>query len=484
MLHRVTILPQNQNIEAAAGENLLHLLRRAGLTPEAPCGGGGRCGKCRVTIDGAEALACQTAIHRDMTVTIPGTNADNILTDGIAAPGQTAPIREGYLLAFDIGTTTVAGYLSDGKTGQELAVQSMHNPQAAFGADVISRIQHALNGQQEALTAGIRRCVETLTLDLCREAAVEPDKISIVSIVGNPAMQQLFLGISPENLATIPFAPVLTQAKTVDAASCLPVCSHARLLIVPDIAGFLGADTVACVLATKLDQQEAVTLLVDIGTNGEMVLGNRHRMAACSTAAGPALEGASIRFGMRGQQGAIDHVWMENGAITCSVIGGGEAVGICGSGLIDAIAVALDAGLINHRGRIQNEERLIRLTEQVFLTQEDIRQVQMAKGAIAAGIEQMAAHLGISLHEIGQVYLAGAFGTFMNPDAACRIGLLPAALKGKTEAVGNAAGSGAKMLAAHGQALAHAQQLVSRIEFIELASVPEFQRCFAKNMRF
>ena len=483
MLYRITVMPQKQNIEAVAGENLLHVLRSAGFCVNAACGGNGSCGKCKVRIDGAEVFACQTVIDRNMTVTLPTAESAHILTDGIAQPPATF-CKDGLYLAFDIGTTTVVGYLLDGKNGQELACESMLNPQTSFGADVISRIQHALNGYMKELTDAIRSCVTTLTYNLCKKTDVHPGQIRTVSIVGNPAMQQLFLGILPKNLSQIPFAPVLTQANTVKAKDYLPLCENAELLIVPNISGFVGADTLSCILATELHQKEDLTLLVDIGTNGEMVLGNQHRMVACSTAAGPALEGANIQFGMRGQTGAIDHVWLENGQLVCSIIGGRKAVGICGSGIIDAVATALDAGLINERGRIQNEDRLIRLTERIYLTQEDIRQVQLAKGAIAAGIELMAAHLGVTLQDIQKVYLAGAFGTFMDPASACRIGLLPSALETKITAVGNAASSGAKMLACTPQTLTLAQELVKEVEFVELASVPGFQRCFAQNMRF
>ena len=484
MTHHITVMPQQQNLQVTAGENLLQCLRRAGITVHAPCGGNGSCGKCMVLIDGKEALACQTVVDRDMTVTLPHSGFSPILTDGLTPPAAVLPHRDGLLLAFDIGTTTVAGYLLDGKTGRELACESALNPQSSFGADVISRIQHALHGNMAELTATIRNCVAGLTHTLCETAGAKPEQISIVSIVGNPAMQQLFLGIRPDNLAQIPFAPVLTQANIEKAKTYLPLCHDAELLIVPNISGFVGADTLACILATDLHKQEEITLLVDIGTNGEMVLGNKHRMVACSTAAGPALEGANIQFGMGGKAGAIDHVRLEDGQFRCSVIGGGEPKGICGSGVIDAVAAALDAGLLNERGRIQNEERRIYLTDRIYLTQEDIRQVQLAKGAIAAGIELMAAQLGITLQDIQKVSLAGAFGTFMDPVSACRIGLLPPVLETKITAVGNAAGSGAKLLACSGQALTLAQELVNKVEFIELASVPEFQRCFAQNMRF
>lgn len=484
MLHHITVMPQKRSIEVAAGDNLLNVLRRANILLDAPCGGNGSCGKCKVLVNGKEVLACQTVIDHDMTVTFPSTASPLILTAGSANQAASFPDRDGYLLAFDIGTTTVAGYLLDGMRGQELASGSMLNPQASYGADVISRIQHALHGHMEELTAAIRKCVADLAGRLCETAGIQPQQICKVSIVGNPAMQQLFLGILPDNLAQLPFSPVLTQAKTVAAKDFLPLLENAQLLIVPDISGFVGADTVACILATGLHEKEELTLLVDIGTNGEMVLGNKQRMVACSAAAGPALEGANIQFGTRGQNGAIDHVQLTDGQFRCSVIGGGEAVGICGSGIIDAVSVALDAGLINERGRIQAEDHRIQLTGRIHLTQEDVRQVQLAKGAIAAGIELMAAHLGVALQDIQKVYLAGAFGTFMDPASACRIGLLPSVLGPKITAVGNAAGSGAKILACSEQALYRAQDLVKQTEFIELASAADFQRCFAQNMRF
>lgn len=477
MLH---ILPENRRISVSSGENLLTALRTAGLAPDAPCGGTGKCGKCKVLVDGVETLACQTVVDRDMTVQLPQKAGLNVLQEGISGASMVEPQKEGQLLAFDIGTTSVVCFLLDGMTGRELAKSSMLNPQTVFGADVISRIQRALAGELAAETAAIR---EGMT-QLIQQVTERPEEISLVSVVGNPAMQQLFFGISPENLAGVPFAPVLTEAKAVLCADYLPICPNAKLLIVPDISGYIGADTMGCVLATEIYKKEIITLMVDIGTNGEMVLGNKHRMIACSTAAGPALEGANIQFGMRGTEGAIDHVWLENGEVRCSVIGGGKALGICGSGLIDAIAVGLEMGLLNKRGRIQNEEHILRLTEDVYLTQDDIRQVQLAKGAIYAGIFLMAKQLGLEVKEIEKMQLAGAFGSFLNPKSACRMGLLPEELLEKIEAVGNAAGSGAKMLACDDSLLPLTEKLTQTIEFLELASLPEFSRTFAKSMNF
>jgi predicted metal-binding protein len=283
-----------------------------------------------------------------------------------------------------------------------------------------------------------------------------------------------------ENLAHIPFEPMLTEGNIVPAEEYLPICAQAELLIVPDISGYVGADMIGCILASGIRQSRETVLLVDIGTNGEMALCHNGRLVACATAAGPALEGAQIRFGMRGSTGAIDHVTKDG----CSVIGGGEAKGICGSGLVDAVAVLLEKGLLTRRGKLLAEVGTYPLADGVYLTQEDIRQVQLAKGAIAAGIECMAAHLGIRVEEIDHCILAGAFGSFLNPDSACRMGLLPETLQGKITAMGNLAGAGSQMLAMDPGLLAEAEKLARETEYLELAKLPDFQREFAQNMGF
>lgn len=480
----IKILPQGRILTCKKGENLLAVLQTAGVVISAPCGGTGRCGKCLVLVDNAWCPACRITVERSMTVTIPLRDEMKILLEGIGTRSGEKPSGNGYCLAVDIGTTTLAACLLHGKTGREVASVRMPNPQVSFGADVISRIRYAQQGGMKQLTNAIQKAVDTMSLQMCAQAGIDPEQIQLVCLVGNPAMQQLFLGINPENLARVPFLPVLTQAKYVSAKEYIPTCPRAELMIVPDISGFVGADTVACVLATEMDRKDEITLLVDIGTNGEMVLRGGGKMVACSTAAGPALEGANISCGMSGQKGAIDHVWIENGKLCCSVIGDCNAEGICGSGLIDAVATALELGLLDGRGRIISAEKQLCLCDGVFLTQEDIRQVQMAKGAIAAGIELMAQYMEIELRDIEEVYLAGAFGTFMSPESACRIGLLPPVLLPKIKTVGNAALSGGKILASDRRQLERVQGFLSRMESLELAAVPEFSRCFARNMRF
>lgn len=489
MTYLITVLPQNQGLTVEAGVNLLEALRTADLAPDAPCGGNGTCGKCKVIIEGQEVLSCQSTVDRDMTVTLKRKAGLNILKSGLTLDVKMDLLQEGNLIAFDIGTTSVVCFLLNGKTGEETASASMLNPQTVFGADVISRIQSALGGTLEQQTAVIRGGMTKLIKQVCSETNTDPKEIGVVSVVGNPCMQQLFLGMSPKNLAGVPFAPVLTEAKVVDCSEVLPICENARLLVVPDISGYIGADTMGCVLSTKMYESEEITLMVDIGTNGEMVLGSKERMIACSTAAGPALEGANIHFGMRGTEGAIDHVWLEEGELKCSVIGGGEAKGICGSGLIDAIAVLLEMKKLNKRGKMTSDievdgQKVIYLKDSVYLTQDDIRQVQMAKGAIYAGIELMAKQLGIAIEDIQQVLLAGAFGNYLNPASACRMGLLPEELLERIVPVGNAAGSGAKLLACDKEVLPLSQSLIAKIEFLELATLPEFSKTFAKSMNF
>lgn len=486
---KVTILPEGNVLEANPGENLLAFLRRENFAPDAPCGGHGSCGKCVVRVDGEDVLSCQATVTHDITVMLPQKAASDILTSGMDVSVHLDPLEKGFLLAFDIGTTTVVCFLIDGISGKELAHASMLNPQITYGADVISRMQSALEGTLGEQKTAIQDGMESLIEDVCGQAGIHPAEISVVSVVANPCMQQLFMGIMPDNLSKVPFAPVITHTDVVSAASYLPACKNAKLIVVPDIAGYVGADTMGCILATGMYRETPMTLMVDIGTNGEMVLGNREKLTACSTAAGPALEGAKIKFGMRGARGAIDHVWLENGNIRCSVIGGGPATGICGSGLIDAAAVFLEAGLINKRGRILDDrevdgQRVLYLTDQVYITQNDIRELQLAKGAIAAGIELMAEYLSISFEQIDRVLLSGAFGSFMRSENACKIGLLPPQLREKITVVGNAAGVGAKMLACDQSLLKTAQALRDSVCFIELANIPNFQKCFGRNMAF
>ncbi len=469
----VTFQPDNIVIHAEAGTTVLQTQIAAGLRPDAPCAGKGTCGKCRVTIDGEEVLACQTAVDRNLTVLTEQEEGEKILTTGLAV--STAPERlYPYVLAFDIGTTTVVAYLMDGHTGKQIATASCRNPQGQFGADVISRIEHALQGGSAQLQNCIRQTMESLRNELCSQTGITGQEIGAASIVGNTAMHHLLLGIDPKPLVTPPYMPNIFEALELDRGC--------QVRILPNIAGFVGGDTVGCMVSTRFDQLEDLSLMIDIGTNGEMVLGDKKHRIACSTAAGPAFEGAKISCGMRGADGAVDHVWLENGQVHYHVIGDTPPEGICGSGLLDLVAVLLDLEIIDESGYLEDKE--YKLCDNVILTQKDVREVQLAKAAIRAGIELLAEKMGAAVSDIRKVYLAGAFGNYLTPAAACRIGMIPPVLLDRVVPIGNAAGEGAKLCALNREEYLYSQRLAKETEFLELASLPQFQDCYVDALEF
>lgn len=403
-----------------------------------------------------------------------------------------------YMAAYDIGTTTIVCYLLDGETGEELAVSSMLNPQVSFGADVISRARYALEHGGNDLQRAVTGAMNTLLREAAQKAGVAASSVYLLSVAGNTCMHHLLLGLSPASLVTAPYNALLRHSLTLEAADIgLAAGERALLRVLPNIAGFVGADTVAGLIACELAESKELTLLIDIGTNGELVLGDRtHGRIACSTAAGPAFEGAMIHCGMRGAEGAIDHVRMEDDRLVCSVIGGGAPKGICGSGLVDLVAVLLDAGVIDESGRLvsvpafadhigeMDGKPAFMLDNGVALTQKDIRELQLAKAAMAAGIRLMCEELGVSTADIQRVQIAGAFGNYLDARSACRIGLLPAVLLPRIEGIGNSAGEGAKRVLRDPAAWESADKLAFDTRFLELATRADFQDCFVDELAF
>lgn len=488
--YRITFADENRSLQVEAGKTVLQTQIDAGLTPDAFCGGKGKCGKCKVVIDGKEVLACQTVIDRDMTVYTgqQKTEQAQILAEGSQAqlaflPGDLPGDLDNPLLgAVDIGSTSVVVYLMDGKTGELLGTRSALNPQRQFGADVVNRCSYALTNGAEILSGCIRNTINTLFRELARELGRVSEEIVRIVMVGNSCMHHLFLEIPTKNLALAPYTPEVTEALELRAADYdLHVHPWAQLWWLPNIGGFVGADTVGCLVASDLDTCEEMTLLVDIGTNGELVLGNRDGIISCSTAAGPAFEGAKITCGMRGSVGAIDHISLENGEFRIHVIGDGEATGICGSGLLDGAACLLKAGKIDETGRM---EETCYFTDRVYLNQRDIRELQLAKAAIAAGIQILCQRKGIRPADIQRVLIAGAFGNYLDPASACAIGMLPPELAGKITSVGNAAGEGARMAALNRGQFERSKVLAEKAEFVELALDPDFQDVYVDEMEF
>ncbi len=414
--------------------------------------------------------------------------------------------------AVDIGTTTVVLYLADAGTGEVLCTRSTLNPQTEFGADVISRANYAMEHGAQRAAAVIRGAVNRLLAEALTEVGAAAESVFSMVIVGNTCMHHLFLGIDPTSLVLSPYVPSLDEPLTLRAADWdIAIHPRGKLFLLPCIAGFVGADTASVMVACEFDRREQLTLAIDIGTNGELVIGDRRRTAACSTAAGPAFEGAKITFGMRGAEGAIDHADIRDGRFTCSVIGGGQPRGICGSGLLDITAALLRAGVLDETGRFADEDdlppeaaalaarlrtidgqRCFVLAEEagsaadgpIYLSQKDVREVQLAKGAMAAGIQLLLEHLGRRVEDVQEVLIAGAFGNFMSPESACAIGLIPTALRRRIKAVGNAAGSGALLCALNSDNLERAANMVRNTEFLELASNPAFQDRFVEELMF
>lgn len=472
-LYTVAFQPSHVTVQVEPGTTLLQAQIAAGLRPDAPCGGKGVCGKCKVSINGQKVLSCRTPVDRDMRVWTEEERKANILTHGRSVKTQPDGTDD-QVLAFDIGTTTVVAYLLNGITGEQIASASCMNPQTQYGADVISRIQCALDGSGEVLSACIRNALTELSWDVAARAGISVRDITTAAIVGNTAMHHLLLGIDPKPLITPPYMP-----RVLDA---LELGEECKIRILPNIAGFVGGDTVGCMVSTRFDQLEEMTLLIDIGTNGEMVLGSKYRRIACSTAAGPAFEGAGISCGMRGVVGAIDHVWLEDGRVSYHVIGEGDAIGLCGSGLLDLIAVLLELGIIDASGYLEGGK--YRLCNTVTLTQRDVREVQLAKAAIRTGIELLAEKLETSVEKIKKVLLAGAFGNYMTPASACRIGMIPPCLEKCIVPIGNAAGEGAILCAVNAEEFIYSQKLASGTEFLELATAADFQDRYIDSLEF
>jgi uncharacterized 2Fe-2S/4Fe-4S cluster protein (DUF4445 family) len=366
----------------------------------------------------------------------------------------------------------------------------MLNPQTKYGGDVIMRIKYALENGVAALTHDIQAALAALAAECAGKIGINSHEIALITVVGNTTMHHLFLGITTETLAFAPYNAKVTEPLTLTAGDYgfAEVCPDAVLLMFPNVAGFVGADTVGAALAAALDEADEMTLLIDIGTNGEMVLGNKNHLATTSTAAGPAFEGALISCGMRGAEGAIDHVELSaepdgDIAVKFSVIGGVKPIGICGSGLIDIISELVRTGLVDDSGRLMCGSEF-QITEGISVTAKDVRELQLAKGAMAAGIQMLRERVGVKEQDIKRVLIAGAFGSYMKPESACGIGLIPKSLLSRVAAIGNAAGQGAKLAALSKDEYARAKRLALEMDYIDLATLPEFNDIFVDNLSF
>ena len=527
--YNVTFKPDGRRISIHAGATLLEAAGQAGIILNTVCGGQGICKKCVVNLepDSEAVLACQYHIESDVTVTIPTTSRffeQKILTEGTRAKAQgRLDVWEKYKdvaekifgLAVDIGTTTVVAKLVNMKEGSCLATQAELNPQSRYGDDVVSRIAYAQSDDKLAeLHKAITDCINKLISQLCKQAHIKAEHIYEVCVVGNTTMNHIFLRFPVAQLGQAPYRAFSIEAHNRQPNELgLSINSAGNIYTVENIAGFVGSDITAVALAADIDSADEMTLIVDIGTNGEIVLGTGDKLYAASCAAGPALEGARIGCGSRASEGAIEAVVIneDEDDINLDVIGSQPPHSICGSGLIDAVAVLLNLGVIDTTGRFVKPEKLPanlpptirsrivkhnnqpafvlaerRATsdERLLLTQEDIRQVQLAKAAIRTGIKLLQKKIGLKDNDIKQILLAGAFGNYIRRESALRIGLLPTVPAERIRFIGNAACSGAQMILLNSALRAEAKQLARKIKYIEIAHEPEFQDIFADSMMF
>ena len=490
---KITFLPIGNELMVHAGTPLIDVLHEFGV--EFPCGGKGTCGSCKVKLlsgsleadviqqlklqklrlDENWRLACFCRAESDITLEI-GQFENIILADNSMFDFQP---RKGFGIAVDVGTTTLVVQLLNLENGHVLGSVSGINPQAKFGADLISRIQSCLDGKQPEMQLLIRRKIGEMIASILQKNPVEVTK---VVLVGNTAMHHIFSGLNVQPLSFYPFESTglgIQHFSSHDVSWDLP--ASAEISFYPSIGSFVGSDILAGIAATQMAERDEYTVLVDLGTNGEIVAGNRHQILCASTAAGPAFEGAKISQGMQASTGAISSVSGENGKLNCHVIGNGKARGICGSGLIDAVAVLLQQEKIGMFGEFNSDEEKVLLAPGVFLTGQDIREFQLAKAAVAAGLQILLNRLGITFSDVHQVFIAGGFGNFLNIDHVIQTGLIETSAD-KIVKLGNTALIGAKMFLFGDDCFT--EKILEKTSHINLEGDPAFQDIFVEKLIF
>ena len=492
-------------LSAVSGQTILDaIVGQAELPIHAPCGGRGNCRKCtvyRITPDGLQScLACQTPVEDGMLIQIPDTGelSAHLHTNLPLSVSPDAQIA-GYGIACDIGTTTVICGLVDLETGSSLGTLGQENKQRQYGDDVISRISASIDGQQQPLTEIIRKQLAQMIRQLAQQAGVSLSQIHTMAVAANTTMCHLFAGYSPDSIGSAPYIPKSTFGCWLDA-SALDMPFSGQVYIAPAVSGYVGGDITADILAAGLDQTDFPTLLIDVGTNGEIALGCGDEFLCCSTAAGPVFEGAQIHFGMTAAPGAISAVEWQNGKVACSTVENAAPKGICGSGLIDIAAMLLKIGAVDATGRILDvrednipphltphlfllgDEPAFRLTGNICITQSDIRALQLGKAAIASGIHVLRGIYGP--REIGQVLLAGGLGSSLRPERAVEIGMLPEDLLHKTRSIGNSTLLGAQMSLISQNARNRLAEIQRSMCYQELSTTDAFYQTYIDMMMF
>ena len=494
-----------------------------------PCGGQGQCGKCKVIINNINTfpteselrllsadelnrgvrLACQTKATDGLIVN--SLNYDSYIQILDSAGKRNISYKNNkdtsLGIAIDIGTTTLVIYLVNKNSGDIICTVSDLNPQIVYGDDVISRISYVGNnydGLQQMQHCLIQE-INQMIAQIINIANISKEQIYEVVVAGNTTMEHIFAGVSPVSIGKAPYAPEFYIAPLMYASdlNLSSLAKQTKIILVPNIYGFVGGDIVAGIIYSEMYKSNELSLLLDIGTNNEMVLGNKDYMLCCSAAAGPALEGAKISNGMRASAGAIDKVKINNNNLQINTIANEEAVGICGSGLVDIIAVLISKGIILKSGKFAELSRMDPVLSKrfnfehkyfvlsttkgnkvIYLSQKDVREVQLAKGAIATGINIMLEVAKKTINDIDKIYLAGAFGNYLDVNNAMITGILPSAPIKKIISIGNSSGLGAIKLLSNNELWEFAYNISKNTKHIELALFDNFKELFVKNLIF
>jgi uncharacterized 2Fe-2S/4Fe-4S cluster protein (DUF4445 family) len=531
----VEFLPTRKKAAVPCGKTVYDASVKLGLPLSADCGGAGWCGKCKIkiikgarNIDSVEKklltesekknnirLACRHIVTKDTIVRIP--REKGILPPIILEKAPEKPLLKkgkNFGLAFDVGTTSLAGYLVNLDDGSVLKAVSIANSQRAFGADIISRISFASDSKRlKQLTNAVRKDVKDAIQKLLRGTGVKQENIHAASFAGNTVMHHLFLGIDPSGLGSAPYQPAVKEGVEFYLRDLgIKPAKGAKGYFLPNIGGFVGSDALASILASGIHKQDEPSLIIDIGTNSENIVGNKKKILCGSNAAGPAFEGGSIVFGMRAEPGAVDRYDISKKGVRFHVIGDTSPRGICGSGIIDAIASLLKMGIITKKGNLLRKDAVTKgippfikkrlITEKeglafqltnreesyykrpVTLFQKDIREIQLAKGAISAGIRLLLKEFGAGISDLSHIYITGAFGNYINPKSGLDIGLFPDTALKKIRFLENGAGTGARLFLLSEKTRKEAETLAKKVRHVEFFGRMDYPDVFIESLDF
>lgn len=505
------------------GVLLSQVIEKSDINFSLPCSGLGTCGKCKIKIIDGEIseisvgekrflsdyeikngyrLACFTKIYSDVTVEHCENKTLKILKNSSCEIKEFKPVvkAQEYAISIDIGTTTIVINLHKGDSISLLDTISDINNQIKFGADVISRIDYSISNTVDAIHKVTINQLNQMIKALCHRTSIDNRQIKYAVVTGNTTMLHFFANINPESIAFYPFTPKTLFGYTWENNSGLAIATDSKIYLSPCISAYIGADLVCAVLVSDMLNKEECSLLVDIGTNGEMALHHNGGIKCCSTAAGPVFEGVGIELGSSAIEGAISSVYFNkrNNSIDYKTINNEKPIGICGTGVIDAVSVFLSQGIIDDTGKILKEghnfsQHVIEVNNQlafkfdksnIYITQKDIRQIQLAKGAIAGGINALLVDSGVSAQDIDRFYICGGFGSYINLDSAENIGLIPKGIKNRTVILGNAALNGASAIILDNNNTKECAKIAEKSNYIELSTDTVFADEYIKAMSF